>query len=465
MRLDKSLPELTGEVQAALDEATAAGIATGFQYVIFTRDTLIFNGVSGYATMPTADHLDGVPYQPDHAPQLASCGKIVLCLIVLHILERGLTKQGFTLEDLDNPQAVTEVLPEFASDSGHLVSKVIEGFEEVGGERGRKAMKLRDPKTQVTLRMLFTHTAGLAYFLNDSRLAELYRPSDGKQSLRTLPFLTGNISDLDVPLVAEPGQAWNYGHAIDWLAQFAIRSTGKNLRDLMHDVILAPLDLSLNEVDIWDGPAFSQRTVPIYSRNPERDPHDRTSWFQPIPVHMYSEPEPSEGKATYVGASMYASAQSYAKVLQAVMRKDERILSPAGWSLAYSDGMEPLGLRGLENGLSFKAAMPTFTHDVPRFVEPAREDTVETMNLLNSALETGPTASGRPAGSFGWAGIANSYYFIDPVNGIGALLTTQLMPFFDPQIVETRDRLEKIIYDNLDCLRGPKYSSLDVISQ
>ncbi|TFK46060.1 beta-lactamase/transpeptidase-like protein [Heliocybe sulcata] len=457
MRLNKSLPELAGEVQAALDKATATGDATGFQYVIFTRNELIFNGVSGYAIMPTADNPDGLLYQQNHAPQLASCGKVAICMIVLHILERGLTKQGFTLEDLDNPEAVTEVLPEFTSDSGHLVSKVIEGFEEVGEERGRKAMKLRDPKTKVTLRMFFTHTAGLAYFLNDSRLAELYQPSDGTQPIRSLPFLTGNISDLEVPLVADPGQEWNYGHAMDWLAQFAIRSTGKNLRTLLHDVILAPLGLSLNEVDIWDGPAFSQRTVPIYTRNPERNPLDHTSWFQPIPVHMYSEPDPSEGKATYVGASMYASAQSYAKILQAVMRKDERILSPSGWSLAYSDGMEPLGLRGLENGLGFKAAMPTFTHDVPRFVEPARKGTVETMNLLNCALEKGATASGRPAGSFGWAGIANSYYFIDPINNIGALLATQLMPFFDPQVVATRDSLEKIIYDNLDCLPGPTH--------
>jgi methyl acetate hydrolase len=59
------------------------------------------------------------------------------------------------------------------------------------------------------------------------------------------------------------------------------------------------------------------------------------------------------------------------------------------------------------------------------------------------------TVSGRPAGSFAWAGLANTYYFIDPVKGVGAIFGTQLFPFYDKRVIETRDSLESLIYRTL----------------
>ncbi|KZT29808.1 beta-lactamase/transpeptidase-like protein [Neolentinus lepideus HHB14362 ss-1] len=453
MHADPPLAQLTSKIQAALDEATAKGVATGFQYALFNRDSIIFSGVSGYSTVPTEASPEGVPYCEDDVCQLASCAKLSMSMIVLHILERGLTKQGFTLADLDNPNAVAEVLPEFAMGSGHLVSKVIEGFER--DQSGRRVMKLRDPKRRVTLRMLFTHTAGTSYWFTHQLMAESYQGSDGNEPLKGIAGFSGDISDFDVPLVAEPGTAWDYGHGVDWLAQFAVRSTGKNIRALFREIILEPLSLSINEVDIWDGPHITDSIVPMYIRNPSADQRDRRAGFEAIAFPIYStEGDPPKGKAHYAGASMYASTRSYAKILQAVLRRDERILRASTWDMVYADGVGPLDAPGLWNGMSYKASIPMYSYDVPCFATPATAGSPETSNLLGCALETGLTLSGRPAGSFGWAGIANSYYFIDPVNGIGAMLSTQLMPFFDPEVIEIRDRLEKIIYENLHCLPG-----------
>ena len=44
--------------------------------------------------------------------------------------------------------------------------------------------------------------------------------------------------------------------------------------------------------------------------------------------------------------------------------------------------------------------------------------------------EDAPT--GRPAGSLGWAGLANSYYWIDRPNGFARYWATQILPFADP---------------------------------
>lgn len=61
------------------------------------------------------------------------------------------------------------------------------------------------------------------------------------------------------------------------------------------------------------------------------------------------------------------------------------------------------------------------------------------------------TASGRSAGSFGWSGVANTYYFIDPVKGIGAIFGSQLFPWCDSMFIESRDEFEGLVYQTL-CL-------------
>lgn len=67
------------------------------------------------------------------------------------------------------------------------------------------------------------------------------------------------------------------------------------------------------------------------------------------------------------------------------------------------------------------------------------------------------TISGRLAGSFGWGGMPNIYYFVDPTTGVGSILGAQLTPFFDPKMVELRDEIEGIICRTLTDLH-PGYS-------
>ena len=59
-----------------------------------------------------------------------------------------------------------------------------------------------------------------------------------------------------------------------------------------------------------------------------------------------------------------------------------------------------------------------------------------------------PTAlpTGRSAGSLAWAGLANSYYWIDPVRRVTGVYATQVLPFFDQKAVETFAAFETGIY-------------------
>ena len=58
--------------------------------------------------------------------------------------------------------------------------------------------------------------------------------------------------------------------------------------------------------------------------------------------------------------------------------------------------------------------------------------------------EAGP--NGRSPGSLAWAGIFNSYYWIDPASGVGGVMMSQLSPFGDPGALACFGALERMAY-------------------
>ena len=49
-----------------------------------------------------------------------------------------------------------------------------------------------------------------------------------------------------------------------------------------------------------------------------------------------------------------------------------------------------------------------------------------------------------------WAGLANSFYWIDPKTGVGGAYMTQMFPFADAATVDTYYGFEKAVYDSLE---------------
>jgi methyl acetate hydrolase len=52
----------------------------------------------------------------------------------------------------------------------------------------------------------------------------------------------------------------------------------------------------------------------------------------------------------------------------------------------------------------------------------------------------------RRAGSGDWAGLFNSFFWIDRASGLTGALFTQLLPFFDPQVIQTLLGFESAAY-------------------
>jgi methyl acetate hydrolase len=52
----------------------------------------------------------------------------------------------------------------------------------------------------------------------------------------------------------------------------------------------------------------------------------------------------------------------------------------------------------------------------------------------------------RRAGTGDWAGLFNSYFWVDRAAGVGAVLMTQVLPFFDAGVVELLVGFEQAVY-------------------
>ncbi|MFP6682632.1 MAG: serine hydrolase, partial [Gammaproteobacteria bacterium] len=61
-----------------------------------------------------------------------------------------------------------------------------------------------------------------------------------------------------------------------------------------------------------------------------------------------------------------------------------------------------------------------------------------------------PTPTGRPAGQLSWAGLANSFYWIDRENGIGGMWSTQILPFQDIASYPGSVDFETAVYRSLN---------------
>ena len=52
----------------------------------------------------------------------------------------------------------------------------------------------------------------------------------------------------------------------------------------------------------------------------------------------------------------------------------------------------------------------------------------------------------RSAGSISWAGLLNSYFWVDPVRKVAGTLFTQILPFCDPRVVDLYGQFEQGLY-------------------
>jgi methyl acetate hydrolase len=115
-----------------------------------------------------------------------------------------------------------------------------------------------------------------------------------------------------------------------------------------------------------------------------------------------------------------------------------RILKPATVALMGQNHMGKLDVQPLPT------QNPLMSNPVDLF--PGMSKKWGLSFLINT--EAGP--AGRSAGSLAWAGLNNTYYWLDPVKKIAGVFMTQTLPFADDTVLQALDSFESAVYKSLE---------------
>lgn len=341
------------------------------------------------------------PMTIDTVFALFSCSKAVTATAILQLEEDGLL-------DLDGP--VHRILPDIGA------IQVLDGFDTAGQPR------LRAPRRDITTRMLLLHTAGFGYeFFNEALLRVM--ESTGLPSV-----ISGRPAALKAPLLFDPGDDWTYGISLDWCGRIVETLRGCSLGEAMRDRIFIPLGMT--DTAFTPTRAMRVRQASLHRRSaggavmaiPDDD-------LPPTPeIHMG-------------GQGLYGTLDDYLRFIRMWLNDGEgphgRVLRPETVAMAVRNGLEGQKLHPI------KGALPGFSLDFELF--PGVEKSWSLPFMVNDT--EAPT--GRPAGSVGWAGLANLFYWIDRQNGIGGIWGTQLFPFADPTAIDGYLAFETAAYRDI----------------
>jgi CubicO group peptidase (beta-lactamase class C family) len=308
---------------------------------------------------------------------------------------------------LDQPAA--EILP-FLADT-----KVLAGF----GDDNEPI--LRAPRGTITLRKLLTHTAGFVY---DTWNADMlrYAQKTGLPAART-----GKLVALTAPLGFDPGERWEYGINIDIAGRMVEVASGLDLETYFQTFIFTPLgmvDTSFIQRPEWNG-----RLTTVHARQAD-------ATLKPIA----QPPGPAADREFFAGGGgLWSTAGDYIRFLQALMAggslNGARILRPETVALMGENHIGELNVQPMPSQI------PALSNDVDLFAGMPKKWGLSF--LINT--KAGP--GGRSAGSLAWAGLNNTYYWLDPIKKVAGVLMTQVLPFADPIVLETLDAFEAAVYD------------------
>jgi methyl acetate hydrolase len=277
--------------------------------------------------------------------------------------------------------------------------------------------KLRAPRNPITVRHLLTHTAGFSYEFMSPEILD--RVKKGK-----LPsMLAGGDAFLNAPLLFDPGQRWEYGINTDWLGRVVEKVGGQKLDEYFRVNIFDPLAMPDSYFQVPD--EKKNRIAKRYQRK------DGTLSEQPVmPL----------GGATFLsgGGGLLSTAADYMRLMRAILNGGEldgkRILKPETVALMGQNHIGELNIR------PFRSLAPEFATD-----NAALPGALDKFGL-GFALNSKAVDHGRGANTMSWAGIFNTFFWIDRERKLCAVLMTQMSPGLDEGPRKLLEDFDRAVY-------------------
>ena len=384
------------EVQDILERGVSVGDVAGAAAQVVTGDGLLAAAAAGRRSAATAE-----PMRLDTVCWIASMTKAITGAAAMQLVERG---------ELHLDEPASSVLPNLAG------AGVLEGFD------GDGQPVVRPARGQISLRHLLTHTAGFGYQFWSEPLLRYHRET------RTDSLTSGElVATAGVPALFDPGERWMYGISIDFVGRIVEEVSGQRLDDYFDEHILGPLGMDSTAFSLSD--EMQSRLSAVHVRLP-----DGSLTVRDLP----RSPEPRFPSG---GGGLYSTAQDYCRFLQMILgrgsRNGVRVLHPATVDQMTANNIGDLRV------VALPSAMPELTNDAEFF--PGIHKTWGLTFQINEE----PLPTGRPAGGLMWAGVANTFFWIDMDNQIAGTYMSQQLPFADARSYQLYIDIETATYRHL----------------
>jgi methyl acetate hydrolase len=383
------LPQIDELLKTTADRGDVPGVVA----MAATREGPLYQGAFGRRALP-----DGAAMTADTVFWIASMTKAITSTAAMQLVEQGKLT-------LDGP--IAGVLPELAA------PQVLEGFDAAGEPR------LRPSRRPITLRHLITHTAGFVYDIWNADLGRYMEK-------RGIPgIISCENAALALPLIFDPGDKWDYGINIDWVGKAVERVSGQKLGDYFAEHLFGPI--GIKDTGFKLTPDRRARLTGMHARGED-------GALAPTPFEMPQEPEFEMG-----GGGLYGTAADYLAFERLFLDEGRaaggaQVLKPETVGLMAQNAIGELNVQLL------KTAAPAYSNDAEFFPGMVKKWG------LGFMISTAQVAGGRSPGSLAWAGLGNTYFWIDPAKGVAGVILMQLLPFADAKALAIFDRFEKAIY-------------------
>lgn len=383
-------------IDRIIQQACDSGAIPGAVVMAATGDEVIYQGAFG-----KRDISKGAAMTADSVFWIASMTKAITGTAAMQLVERGRLS-------LDAP--ISEMLPDLSA------VQVLEGFDADGEPL------LRPARRPITLRQLLTHTAGFCYDMMNADMGRWLEKTG------TPVFRSGLNAAMRVPIMTDPGTRWEYGTNIDFAGKAVEAASGQPLDVYFREHILDPLGMSDTAFKIGD--AQRQRLVRVHRRQAD-------GTLSPMDFEIKQDPEFFAG-----GGGLYGTAPDYIKFTRMMLNKGmgngHRLLQPETVALMSENHIGDLHVTPM------LSALPAVTNDAE--LCPG----IEKKHGLSFVINMAATPEGRSAGSLAWAGLANTYYWIDPVRDVTGVILMQVLPFADRTCLKVFSDFERAVYAGLD---------------
>ena len=384
--------DVNAAVGRVLEQAVARGDVPGVVAIAADQGGVICEAAAGQRELATdqAMTLDTIFW-------IASMTKAITSVAAMQLVEQGKLA-------LDAPLGAR--LPELAE------PLVLESFDD------QDQPQLRPVRRPITLRHLLTHTSGFCYDTWNADLSR-YMQRDGGP-----PAGWRKVSTRRMPLMFDPGDRWHYGIGVDWAGQAVEQASDMLLIDYLREHIFQPLGMADTGFAIQ--PDQRLRLASQHVRQADGS-------LAVLPYEAPTDVELFTG-----GGGLYSTGRDYLTFLQMLLHggtfQGARLLKPETVAEMSRNQIGEL------NAGVLQTCNPARSNDANFFPGMSQKWG------LGFLINTETASAGRSAGSLAWAGLRNTYFWLDPTRRIAGVLLTQLLPFADPAVPRLLGEFETAVY-------------------